>query len=180
MTEEEIVAFEQRGRKVGGNGESPFAHRFPFAPVTSTSSPHTSFTFRSISSVPYIIHFTISKYFEGLDREHIDEIIEEKTCRDVPLGQTTFDAVPKNIFSRVSLGQTAYDAAHKRHFHLFKEYHETPEQVQHDFIDDDMILRSTGQTAYDAAQKYPHWHGNGGDHGYGGKTGHYWFSEREL
>ena len=31
MTEEEIVALEERARKVGGTGESPFAYRSPFS-----------------------------------------------------------------------------------------------------------------------------------------------------
>ena len=98
MTEEEIVAIEQQARKVGGTGESPFAHRSPFAFSTSSSSPHASSTFESNSSVQQIPHITGSKYFKGFGKEH-EETIEEKKCRDVPLGQTAFDAARNiNIF----------------------------------------------------------------------------------
>ena len=153
MSDQEIVALEERTRKVGGTGKSLFAHRSPFAPATQSSSPYTSSSFQSTSSVPYSPHVTGSKYFEGSDLEQSDEIIEEKICRDVPLGQT------------------AYDAAHKTVFHLCREDHEVPEQVQHDCTDDDMIVSLTGQTAFDAAHKFRHERGNGGDHGHGGKAG---------
>ena len=95
MTEEEIVALEERARKVGGTGESPFAHRSPFARATSSLSPHTSSAFQSISSVQHIHHITGSKSFKGFDEEPIDDTTEEKKCRDVPLGQTAFDAARK-------------------------------------------------------------------------------------
>ena len=99
MAEEDIVALEERARKVGGTGESPFANRSPFAPATSSLSPYSSSTFQSVSSVPHIPHITGSKYFKGFDREQVDEIVEEKICRDVPLGQTAYDAAhKKNVF----------------------------------------------------------------------------------
>ena len=97
MAEEDIVALEERARKVGGTGESPFANRCPLAPATSSSFfPYSSSTFQSVSSVTHIPHITGSKYFKGFDLEQVDEIVEEKICRDVPLGQTAYDADHKN------------------------------------------------------------------------------------
>ena len=71
----------------------------------------------------------------------------------------------------VPLGHIAYDAAHKKVFHLSREDHDVPEQVQHNCIGDDMIVSLTGQTACDAAHKLRQEHGNGGDPGHGGKAG---------
>ena len=110
MTEEEIVALEERARNVGGTGKSPFAHRSPFASATSSLSPHTSSTCQSISSVQHTPHIKCSKYFKGFDEQHIEDTIEEKKCRDVPLGQTAFDAARK-----------------VRVFHLCQEPHDVPE-----------------------------------------------------
>ena len=40
MSEEELVALEERAKKIGGTGESPFVHRSPFAPSSLSLSPH--------------------------------------------------------------------------------------------------------------------------------------------
>ena len=154
MAEEEIVALEERARKVGGTGESPFAHRFPFSLDTTSLSISTSFTFQSIFSVQHFPHITGSKYFKASDQEHVEEIVEEKECRNVLLGQNGFDA-----------------ARQSRMFHLCRACHEVPEQVQHSGIDDDMFLKWTGQTAYDAAQEHGHSCGDGGVCRHGGKSG---------
>ena len=70
------------------------------------------------------------------------------------------------------MGQTAFDAARNvKVAHVCQGSHEGPEQVQHNCIDDGLILKSTGHTAYDAAQKHRHWYGDGGDCGHGGKAG---------
>ena len=143
---------------MGGIGESPFTNRCLFAPATSSLSPYSSSTFLSVFSVPHIPHITGSRYFKGFDLEQVDEIDEEKICRDVPVGQT------------------AYDAAHKNKvFHLCKENRNMPEQVQDKCIDetkdDDMIVSLMGQTACDAAHNCRHEHGYGGDHGHGGRAG---------
>ena len=114
--EEDIVALEERARKVGGTGESSFANRSPFAPATSSLSPYSFSTFQSISSVLHIPHITSSKYFKGCNLEQVDEIIEQRTCR---------------------LGQAVYYAAHKNNvFYLWKEDHDVPRQVQDKCIDD--------------------------------------------
>ena len=101
MAEEDIVALEERARKVGGTGESPFANRSPFAPATSSLSPYSSSTFHSVFLVPDIPHITGSKSFKGFDIEQVDEIVQEKIYRDVPLGQTAYDAVRTNTVFRL-------------------------------------------------------------------------------
>ena len=96
MTGADIVALEERVRKVGGTNESPFANRSPFASATSSLSPYPSPTFQSISSVPHIPHVTGSKYFNGCDVEEVDEKIDKCprggiTCRDTKIIEERID-----------------------------------------------------------------------------------------
>ena len=130
MTEEEIVALEERARNVGGTAELPFAHRCPFSSDTTALSIRTSSTLQSVSSVQHVRHITASKYFKASDQEHVEEIVEEQECRYLPFGQITFDAARK-----------------VRVFHICRESHGSPEQVQHSDISEDMCLKWTGRTA---------------------------------
>ena len=117
MSEEEIVALEERARKAGGTIESPFVHQSPFAPSSSLFSPHNSSSFQPTTSVPHISHITGSRYF-GVDHQHVEEIVDERKCEE---------------------GQIAFDAARTvKVFHLCRESHEVPEQVQHSVVDDNM------------------------------------------
>ena len=101
-------------------------------------------SFQPITSVPHIPHITGSRYF-GVDHEHVEENVDERKCRDLPLG-----------------GQSAFDAARTvKVFHVCRESHEVPEQVQHSEIDDIMSLKWKGQNAYDAAQEHEHLCGDG-------------------
>ena len=104
--------------------------------------PHTSSSFQPITSVPHILQITGSRYF-GVDHEHVEEIVDERKCRDLPLGQNAFDA-----------------ARTVKVFHSSRESHEVPEQVQH-----------KGQNAYDAAQEHEHLCGDGGSCRHGGTSG---------
>ena len=162
MTEADIVALEERVRKVGGTNESPFAKRSPFESAISSLSPYTSFTFQSISSAPHIPHITGSKYFNGCGQEEVAEKIDESprgiTCRDTTIIEETIDESPRG-------GRTSRDTT-SRAFHLCKEYHDVPEQDQErctgEITEDDMMFRLLCQE----------------EHGYGGEAEQVVFSAK--
>ena len=125
MSEEEIVAVEERARKIGGTGESPFVHRSPFAPSSSLLSPHNSSSFQPSSSVSHVHHVTGSRYF-GVDHEHVEDIGDD---RKTPLSTKVVEEIVNDRKTPLST----------KVFHLCRESHEVPEPIQRVDVDDDMI-----------------------------------------
>ena len=93
MSEEEITALEERARKIGVTGGSPFVYRSPFAPSSSSFVvPHTSSSLQPTSFVPHNPHITCLRYF-GVDHEHVEEIVDERKT-----SQNAFDAARTKVF----------------------------------------------------------------------------------
>ena len=120
MSEQEIIALEERARKIGGTGEWPFVHRSPFAPSSLSLSPHTSSSFQPSSYVSQVPHVTGSRYF-GVDYEHVEDIGDDKkTHLSIQVVEEFVDGRKTHLSTNV--------------FHLCRESHEVPE------CDDDKIL----------------------------------------
>ena len=82
MSEEELVALEERAKKIGGTGESPFVHRSPFASSSLSLSPHVFSSSQASSFVSHVPHITGSRYF-GVDQEHAEDVKDSKSFETV-------------------------------------------------------------------------------------------------